>query len=258
MNQLFQLQKKSIDFAKNGDWENAVKINLDILVQSPKDIGALNRLGFCYIQLNKKNEAIETYTKVLSIDKVNPIAKKYLDLLKQNIKVRSQQRNIYEDFVEEPLKTKIVALDRLAGPKVLNKLAVATICLLKTKGRYVCVQTEDGEYIGSLPEDISFHLSALIKTGNEYLCLIRSVSKQECVVFIKEKFASEVNRHIPSFLNHGKSAQSDVDEDVLLPDLLEQDTEVIAAKDEEIEEGIEPESMGEQLPDDIFSKVDEE
>lgn len=258
MNQLFLLQKKSIDFAKNGNWDSAAQTNLEILQQSPQDVAALNRLGFCYVQLNKKDEAMSTYQKVLEIEKVNPIAKKYLDLLRQNIKVKRQQTNVYEDFVEEPRKTKIVALDRLAGPKVLSNLSVALLCVLKTKGRYVCVQTEDGEYIGSLPEDISLHLSQLIKSGNEYLCLIRSVSKQECVVFIKEKVVSEQNKHIPSFFAQNKSAQLDPDEDVMLPDLLDSDTELVREKEAESEDENEEETMGEQIPSDLIGKVDEE
>ncbi|MEO8581844.1 MAG: tetratricopeptide repeat protein [Patescibacteria group bacterium] len=259
MNQLQYLQKKSIDFAKTGDWESAAKTNQDIIEQSPQDVGALNRLGFCYIQLNKKEEAMSTYQKVLTIEKVNPIAKKYLDLLKQNIKVRRQQTNVYEDFVEEPRKTKIVSLDRLAGSKVLSKLSVAMLCTLKTKGRYVCVQTEDEEYIGSLPEDISFHLSQLIKTGNEYLCLIRSVSKQECVVFIKEKFVSDENKHTPSFFVHSKFSQIDQDEDVILPDLMDQEVGLERGeKEAESEEDGDEEIMNEQLPSDILGKVSED
>jgi tetratricopeptide (TPR) repeat protein len=258
MNQLALLQKKSIEFAKKGDWESAVEANKEILQQSPQDVGALNRLGFCYIQLNRNDEAMETYQKVLSIEKVNPIAKKYLDLLKQNIKVKPQSKNVYEDFVEEPRKTKIVSLDRLAGSAVLSKLSVALPCTLKTKGRYVCVQTEDGEYIGSLPEDISLHLSQLIKTGNEYLCLIMSVSKQECVVFIKEKVVSPENKHIPSFFVQSKSAQLDGDEDVILPDMLDQDAELVREKEIDTEEDTDDEIVGEQLPPDLLGKVEEE
>lgn len=258
MNQLLILQKKSIDFAKNGDWDSAVQTNQEIIEQNPADIGALNRLGFCYVQLGKKDEAISTYQKVLEIEKVNPIAKKYLDLLKQNIKVKRQQKNVYEDFVEEPRKTKMISLDRLAGPKVLSNLSVALLCVLKTKGRYVCVQTEDGEYIGSLPEDISLHLSQLIKTGNEYLCLIRSVSKTECVVFIKEKVVSEENKHTPSFLAQSKSAQLDPDEDVILPDLLDADGDIVREKEVEADDDGDEEILGEQLPPDLLGKVDEE
>lgn len=258
MNQLLLLQKKSIDSAKKGEWETAVQINQEILEQSPQDIGALNRLGFCYIQLGKKDEAIETYQKVLAVEKVNPIAKKYLDLLKQNINVKRQQANVYEDFVEEPRKTKIVSLDRLAGPNVLSNLSVALPCVLKTKGRYVCVQTDDGEYIGSLPEDISLHLSQLIKTGNEYLCLIMSVSKQDCVVFIKEKAVSEANKHIPSFFIQSKSAQLDSDEDVILPDLLDGEGELVREKEAENEEEGEEEISSDQLPPELLGKVTEE
>lgn len=257
MNQMLQLQKKAIEYAKAGEWEKAVEVNQQISEENPNDIAALNRLGFCYIQLNKKSEAIAAYEKVLGLEKVNSIAKKYLDLLNRNVKIQRQQSNVFEDFVEEPRKTKVVPLDRLADPKVLSKLSVALSCVLKPKGRYVTVQTPEGEYIGSLPEDISLHLSQLIKTGNEYLCLIRSVSKQECVVFIKEKFVSEENKHTPSFLVQAKGAQLDADEDVILPDILDQESG-IEVKEVEGEEEVEEEILGgEQLPSDLMGKVEE-
>ena len=220
-------------------------------------MATLNRLGFCYLQLDRRDDALNTYKKALEIEKLNPIAKKYLDLLKQNIKVKPQRTALSEDFVEEPRKTKIIHLDRLAGGNVLAKLAVATPCVLKTKGRYVCVQTFDGEYVGSLPEDISMHLSQLIKTGNEYVCLIRSVSKQSCVVFIKEKVVSPENKHIPSFLIQSRP-QSDTDEDMVISDLMDQESGIEGEKEIEPEEEGEDEGMREQLPPDILGKVMEE
>lgn len=259
MNQLQILQKKAIDYAKNGDWEMARNVNQEIVDERPTDIAALNRLGFCLIQLNKKDDATKTYKRVLEIEKLNPIARKYVDLLKQNIKVKRAQTNVFEDFVEEPRKTKMVHLDRLADPKILSKLSIASACTLKPKGRFVCVQTEDGEYVGSLPEDISLHLSQLIKTGNQYMCIIRSVSKSECVVFIKEKFVAEDNKHTPSFFVQSRSAQTDeVDEDIMLPDLMDQEASVEGEKDLETEEETPEDTMGESLPPDLLDKVEVE
>lgn len=259
MNQLLHLQKKSIEYAKTGEWEKAMEVNQNILVENPSDIATLNRLGFCYIQLGKKSEAKETYQKVLSLEKVNSIAKKYLDLLNQNVEIQRQQANVFEDFVEEPRKTKIITLDRLADPKILSKLSVALSCSLKPKGRYVCVQTPDGEYIGSLPEDISMHLSQLIKTGNEYLCLIRSVSKSGCIVFIKEKVVSPENKHTPSFLVQVKGTLLDNDEDVILPDMMEPEGGSMEREKElENEEDNDEEVISEGIPSDLIGKVDEE
>lgn len=258
MNAYQQLQKKAIEHAKNGDWQTASEINQQILEQFPNDTSALNRLGFCFLQLNKKQNAQETYQKVLDIEKMNPIAKKYLGLIKQNVKISRQQSSVFDDFVEEPRRTKIVGLDRLADHKVLSKLSVASVCTLKTKGRYVSVLNDEGEYIGSLPEDISFHLATLLKTGNEYACLIRSVSKQECVVFIKEKKVAPENKHIPSFFVQSKSSQQEGDEDVVLPDIIDQESGIDVEKEVEAEEENEEEGMNEQLPPDILGKVMDE
>lgn len=254
MNQFQSLKKRAIEQAKNGEWQLAIDTNLEILKDRENDIGTLNRLGYCYVQLDDKQNATKTYEKVLELDRRNAIAEKYLGLLKKNVKIKPRHASSFDDFVEEPRRTKVLSLDRLAGPKVLEELSVATPCLLKPKGRYVCVTTEAGEYIGSLPEDVSRHLSQLIKTGNTYKCLIRSVSKQECWVFIKEKFVSEENKFTPSFLLNNFS-DVELTEEVVDPD-LELDGDVIDTKDVDIEE-VDEEPMGEQLPADIMGSVGE-
>jgi len=256
MNQLLILQKKSIDLVKKGDWESALETNLEILKDNPDHVSTLNRVGFCYLQLNKKNKAKEVYERVLEKERLNPIAKKYLILIKQKGEIKQKQVDAFEDFVEEPGKTKIVSLGRLAGASVLSELSVASSCVLKPKGRYVTVLTQGHEYIGSLPEDISVHLSQLIKTGNEYACVIRSVSKQECTVFIKEKSQSPENKHVPSFPMYNRSAQADADEDILVSDMIDTDDVLtIVEKDIEIEDD---DDLAEALPPDVLVKVVEE
>src|SRR5690606_5800095 len=58
--------------------------------------------------------------------------------------------------------------------------------------------------------DISKHLTNLIKTGNMYDCFIRSISKNGCSVFIKEKSRSEENLHTPSFFSAKVAFTDDV------------------------------------------------
>lgn len=254
MNQYNSLSKQAIDLAKQANWQSARDINQQILDLRPDDIAALNRLAFCYLQLDDPTKAKKLYSKVLEIEKLNPIARKYLDLIKQNVKIKPQPAKRFDDFVEEPRKTKIVGLDRLADPKVLHSLSVASECILKPKGRYVCVLTEDGDYVGSLPEDISLHLSKLIKTGNVYLCLIKSASKTAVSVFIKEKEVSEENRHIPSFLTQSR-ADIETDEDVVLTEALDLEDE--STTDEKTEESTDDDSDNdsEDLPADVVGSM---
>lgn len=217
MNTLVALQQKAITAAKQQDWQAAVDFNLSLLEYRPKDLGALNRLGVAYSQLGKPKKAQGAFKKVLDFDKSNSLAKKHLENLK-----KKQQANIpafsKQHFIEEPGKTKTVELHRLAGKQVLQKLSVGQSCILKPKSRYISVETEEGIYIGALPEDLSYRLSKLIKTGNLYSCLVRSCSSCECNVYLKEEQRSRRNEHHNSFpLNKSTStAVNDIDETVLL------------------------------------------
>lgn len=261
MNQLIsQFQKQAIAAAKQGDWEQSAHWNESIIEQEPRNVSALNRLGFCYIQLGKSKDATKMYQKVLEIEKLNAVAKKYLQMLdsKQGV-IKQSQIDMFQDFVEEPGKTKIIQLGRLCGPALLDELSVGSRCTLKTKGRFVTVLSKQGEYIGSLPEDISLHLSQLIKTGNTYDCVIRSSSKQECSVFIKETFRSPENLHTPSFLSNKRNGVNDSDEDILYAGLMDDET-VPVKEDDAVSEDLQNDNdddsdMKETLPSDILGDV---
>lgn len=257
MNHLAHLQKTAIDHAKNGEWQDAAATNAAIVEIDPTNISALNRLGFCYMQLSETAQAIEMYERVLAIEKLNSVAKKYLQMLQNNITLKAENINASEDFVEEPGKSKVIQLHRLAGNLVLERLMVAMRCELKCKGRYVTVSTKDGEYIGSLPEDISKHLSQLLKTGNVYETFIQSVSKNECAVMVKEVSRSAENLHTPSFFasktQFDDSILLDVTEGDGMDDELPADDEAesdLHAPDEEVDE-----ESKETIPPDVLGDV---
>jgi tetratricopeptide (TPR) repeat protein len=206
------LIQEAIAAAKNQDWELAVEINNQILERSGSDLGALNRLGLAYIQLNKPIKARQAFKAVLEKDKSNLIAKKHLANLKNKNGAVSPVSNTY--FIEEPGKTKIAELHRLAQKNVLSKLRVGEICqLVSKKDKYLSVETQGGKYIGALPDDLSFRLNKLIKRGNEYLCLVHSFTESSCSVHLQETKASAKNKHLQSFpvgrLNNLSSLSAD-------------------------------------------------
>jgi hypothetical protein len=192
------LVQEAISAAQNQDWESAVEINEEILLRSAHDLGALNRLGLAYSQLNKPVKARQAFKAVLAKDKSNLIAKKHLDNLKKKSIAVSPVSNIY--FIEEPGKTKITELHRLAGKNILTKLRVGQPCRLVTKkNKYISIETEDGKYLGALPDDLSYRLNKLIKRGNEYLCLIHAFAENNCSVHLREAKTSPKNKHLLSF-----------------------------------------------------------
>lgn len=197
MSQILKLQRLAIKAAKNQAWEEALQHNQALLELKPFDIGALNRLGAAYLHLNKPKKASQVFKQVLEVDPANKLAHKHLNRIKNK-----QSNNLptfsEEAFIEEPGKTKSVELYRLAGKEVLEGIRVGQKCELKPKNRYISVSVE-GDYIGALPEDLSFRLTKLIQSGNEYSCLIQSCDKTQCTVHLREVKRSDKNQSVNSF-----------------------------------------------------------
>lgn len=216
---LSKLRAQAITAAKNGNWPSAVETNEQILRETPTDINALNRLGLAYLQLGDSKQATDCFKQTLQLDKTNNIAKKQLERIscKQMAVAPSFTR---EHFIEEPGRTKIVELHRLAGKPVLDQLSSGQSCNLVLKKRYISIETNQGVYIGALPEDLSFRLSKLVSTGNTYLCQVHSISNSQCSVYLKELTRSKKNQDIHSFplnktnINH----VADLDDRFLLGD----------------------------------------
>ncbi len=194
---LNQLKQLAINAAKAGDWNQAQAANLEILSRQPHDVAALNRLGVAYTQQKKHKLAKEAFEKVIKVDKTNLLAKKNLARLK-NTKHLDINLVGQEDFIEEPGKTRVVELHRLAGKQVLEMLSSGMPCTLKVKKRYISVEAGE-HYIGALPEDLSFRLTKLINSGNTYRCFIRSISGLHVSVYLREETRAACNGDNPSF-----------------------------------------------------------
>lgn len=229
MNKLNHLQQRSIIAAKNQDWATAIESNQEILTIEPTNVGALNRLGVAQLQLGQKDKAKTQFERVLELDKSNTIAKKQLEVLKS--KKTPTLTFAREHFIEEPGTTKVVELHRLASKNVLEDLSLGDICSLKSKNRYISVETDQG-YIGALPEDLSFRLTKLMENGNTYECFIHSINGTTCSVYLKETHRSKKNENINSFplAKNAAGTLTDLDDRFLLEEdvpinIVETDTD---------------------------------
>lgn len=234
------LRNLAIKDAKNGDWQQAVAHNLQILELTPDNTNALNRLGIAYVQVGNLKEAKKIFSTVLELDKNNKIAAKHLDKLHNN-QVCVPPSFGKSQFIEEPGKTKTVPLFRLAGKNVLDTVSVGKQCELKIKNRFISVEI-DGKYVGALPEDLSFRLTKLMNAGNRYECLIRSCNPKNCDVFLKEIFQSQKNVGTHSFPPNKMSLNplSELDDAVVLEEnipveIVETDTDMERSFDEHID-----------------------
>jgi tetratricopeptide (TPR) repeat protein len=193
--------QKAIDLALAGNWKEAVAVNLEILSQNPEDTDAMNRLARAYGELGKISEAREATKKVLKIDPVNSIALKCIEKLKVSKRAGGQpsNRTSPDSFLEEPGKTKLVTLLNLGDGKVITNLDPGEEATLSCYSHKVSVNTKDGKYVGRLPDDLALRLRNLIKAGNKYQVLIKSVDPKEVNVFIREIERGAKAPDIPSF-----------------------------------------------------------
>jgi tetratricopeptide (TPR) repeat protein len=220
MSQILKLQQRAVNAAKSQNWEQAAQINQELLELKPLDPRTLNRLGAAYLQLNKPRKAQQTFKQVLVTDRSNKLALKHLERIKDK-QDSALPAFSNESFIEEPGKTKSVELYRLTDKNMLRKVPIGKECHLQPKNRYISVCTED-TYIGSLPEDLSFRLAKLIKSGNEYACRIRSCDGTHCIVHLRELKRSKKNKDVSSFPHNQPSVTTtinEVDESMLEDDI---------------------------------------
>ena len=195
------LTQKAIANALKGKWKEALAINIEILNQSPDDIDALNRLARAYSELGDFTKARKTVKQVLKIDPYNKIAQKGLEKWKNLKKGKIIKSNKISAslFLEEPGKTKIINLLNISSKKTLAKIDSGDELELNLHGHKVSVITKDGAYIGKLPDDVGAKLKKLIKMGNKYKVLAKSIKPNEIKIFIKEIANTPKTAGIPSF-----------------------------------------------------------
>ncbi len=191
----------AISFALSGKWDEAIAANLEILKNDPKDPEALCRLARAYFETGNCAKSKESLDKVLKIDPANQIALKFIEKLK--IAKKSGDSVSFptctESFLEEPGKTKIVNLMHLGNPESFVQLDPGEEVKLVTYSHRVSVNSIRGDYIGRLPDDIGARLKYLIKKGNKYQTLIKSVDSKEVAIFIREVEKSKSTNGSPSF-----------------------------------------------------------
>jgi tetratricopeptide (TPR) repeat protein len=232
-NDLEQKSKLAISAALNGNWQEALKLNQEILKENPEDVEALTRLARAYSELGNIKEAKSTAEKVLLIDPYNTIAQKCLKKWKK-IKSKSGHTNFSlkaDLFIEEPGKTKIVPLVYVSNPKTVAKLDTGDEIKLNLRGHRINVTTIEGEYLGRLPDDINSRLKRLMELGNIYQAFIKSIDNNEVKIFIKEVKKSRKAEKIPSFTLEKINYVS-----FTPPDLVHNKEDFLISENEEMEE----------------------
>jgi tetratricopeptide (TPR) repeat protein len=182
------LAQKAVGYALSGDWNEALKFNLEILSVNPDDIDALNRLARCYSETGCTEKAVATSQKALKIDPVNPIANKCL-LKWQTARPNGNHKSTTspgESFLEESGRTKMVTLLNPGDYTVFACLDSGDEVKLAAFAHKVSVVDSADKYIGCLPDDLAARLRNLLKKGNKYQVLVKSIDSKEVTVLIRE------------------------------------------------------------------------
>ncbi len=82
-NDYADLAQKAVKAAMALDWALARDLNLEILKQDDSNFDAKNRLGKAYLELRDFTKAKKLFREVLAVDPINPIAKRNLELAKE-------------------------------------------------------------------------------------------------------------------------------------------------------------------------------
>lgn len=197
------LKTLAISTALSGNWERAIDINKSLVKEDPSDIDALNRLAFALTIIGKLKDARLTYQKVLKIDGLNSLALRNLKKLDRKSNPGNVSPNglaVNNTFIEEQGKTKIIELVNIAQPTAINTLRTGQILMLSVKRLKIFVSTDEGKYIGVLPDNIGKRLIKFIKAGNEYKAYVKSAFDHHLIVFLKETKRVSRLRDQPSFL----------------------------------------------------------
>lgn len=204
------LSRNAIDAALDCRFDEALKLNRQILKLDPQNVDALNRQGHIFMEIGKYNMAKKYYCEVVKIDPYNPIALKNLKIVKSfksNGKTEAIQMNGMLKlspslFLQEPGKTKIVNLLKVAEPQKLSKAYCGMKVDMIIKNRKITIVDSNANYLGVLPDDICHHLIRLLRGGNKYDLFIKSIKVNALSVLVKEIYRSKRFKNQPSFLEN--------------------------------------------------------
>ena len=73
----------AVEAALCGNWNEAVRLNEELVQENGDNTDVLNRLAYAYAKCGKFDKACKIYQQVLSVDPYNPLAVKNYSKFKQ-------------------------------------------------------------------------------------------------------------------------------------------------------------------------------
>ncbi len=198
-------QQQAVRAALEGQWEEAINANLNIVALFPNDVEAHNRLGHAYMALGRYEEALRSYEETLKLEPHNLVAKRNAERLRAALERQitwpealERHRKVLDTriFVEEAGKSGVVELVEVSDPAFLLTLSPGQRLQLRLNGTKVLAYDEWDRYVGRLEPKIGSRLASLMAGGNRYEAAVLVVEPDAIKVMVKEVFQdpSQVGR----------------------------------------------------------------
>ena len=201
-----QLGKEAIRYALNGDWEQALTANRQILDICPTDCEASNRLSKALIELGNYTEARLTLERLVEQSPQNVIARKNLARLDQlqssSGEGRAQTVAAGKSpgmFIADSGRSCTTTLCQQADASDLASVSAGDVVLLCPGNDAVVVNTSDGRYLGKLQRRLGRRLHKLMTGGNRYEAAVVGLYSSGLSVILRETDKAPSLRNVVSF-----------------------------------------------------------
>lgn len=201
-----QLGKEAIRCALNGEWEQAMAANRQILDICPTDCEASNRLAKAQMELGQYSEARQTLEQLQQRSPSNVIARKNLARLDQlqrgSGEGRSQSTVAGKSpgiFIADSGKSCTTTLSRMAKSPETSPVSTGDVVALHAQYDGVTVNTLDGQYLGTLQRRLGRRVNKLMAGGNRYEAAVVGIEPDGLSVILREASQAPALRHVVSF-----------------------------------------------------------
>ena len=231
-----QLGKEAIRFALNGQWEQAVATNQQILDVSPTDCEASNRLAKAQMELGNFPDARRTLEELRLHSPANVIARKNLARLDRLQNRCEEARSLPAAtgrsprmFIAESGKSCSTTLCKQTGLSDTPPVSAGDVVLLTTKDDGVTVNTLDGAYLGTLQRRLGRRLNRLMSGGNRYEAAVVGLEEAGLSIILRETGQAPALRHVVSFPSQASESHQlnpIAEPDQIVPSLDEESDQV--------------------------------
>ena len=172
--------QEAIDAALNSNWQEALRLNLELAEKYPDDVETTNRLARSMAETGKFNQAKKLYQKVLRIDPYNTIAQKNLNRLssmkKGDLETNQTTSSIKGDvFLEESGKTETTTIEDTAMSSVLAGLRSGDKVNLILQRNSITVISPSGKRIGKINDLLAKRVAQNLRAGSRFEAFVKSI-----------------------------------------------------------------------------------